>query len=186
MDRKGFRIASEPDLVIQPPRNEVKQETMREIEATKTTPVHDSRFRGYAAPMEDGRLITDYRQRCVTRAPPGTQFAVKEWLIRNTDKVIQISRDRQVQSTGHALGVANTDLPAAMYQHCSPSGCQFTESGYRDGIGLERMEKVPELFGTFTFPPNMETIARDRDFTSLNSRIEYGRNTWSRWSHLYQ
>ena len=91
MDRQGFRLASTPDLVRQPPRAMVRQETTREINATKTTPAPDNRFRAYAAPMADGRLVTDYRDKCVTRAPPGTQFAVKEWTVKNTDEIIHIS-----------------------------------------------------------------------------------------------
>ena len=42
--------------------------------------------------MSDGRLVTDYRDKCVTRAPPGTQFAVKSWTIQNTDEIIRLSR----------------------------------------------------------------------------------------------
>lgn len=186
MDRKGFRLRSEPDLVIQPPRTIVNQETMREIEATKTIPAPDSRFRAYAAPMADGRLVTDYRDRCVTRAPPGTQFAVKNWTVHNTDEIINISRDRQVQNTGQALGTAKTELPPAVIQSCTTERCTIDNTGYADGLGIERTDKTPSLFGTFTYPPDMNTLARNKNFTALNRTIGYGRNTPMRWGHLYQ
>jgi hypothetical protein len=186
MDSKGFRIRGEPDLVHQPGQTIVNQEVWREVDATKTVPAPDSRFRGYAAPLSDGRLVTDYRDKCVTRAPPGTQFAVKQWTVKNTDDIIRISRDRQVQNTGQALGTAQTELPAALYQHCTPTGCVFTRSGYSDGIGLERIDKAPELFGTFDFPPTPATEAKNKNYTALNTKVEYGRNTWNRWSNLYQ
>jgi hypothetical protein len=186
MDRKGFRIRSEPDLIPNPPRTIVNQETIREFEATKTIPAPDSRFHAYAAPMSDGRLVTDYRDKCVTRAPPGTQFAVKGWTVQNTDEIIRLSRDRQVQLTGQSVGTANTELPPAQYQHCSPYSCDIQDSGYAYGIGIERMDKAPELFGTFTFPPSAATLAKNTTSTSLNRISEYGRNTPKRWANLYQ
>jgi hypothetical protein len=186
MDRKGFRIRSEPDLVIQPSRTIVQQETMREIDATKTVAAPDARFRAYAAPMADGRLVTDYRDRCVTRAPPGTQFSVKNWTVHNTDEIINISRDRQVQNTGQALGTANTDLPPAVIQRCTTEGCSIQPSDYQNGLGIERVDVAPPLFGTFTYPPDMNTLARNKNFTALNRTIAYGRNTPMRWGNLYQ
>ena len=186
MDRKGFRLKSEPDLIYQPSRTIVKQETVREIEATKTVPAPDNRFRGYAAPMEDGRLITDYRDKCVTRAPPGTQFAVKNWTIHNTNDIINISRLRQVQATGQSLGAAATELPPATFQSCDTNTCSIRSSGYSGGIGIERTDKAPPLFGTFTFLPDYDTKTRNKEFTGLNRISEYGRNTAMRWANLYQ
>lgn len=186
MDSKGFRLKGEPDLVVQPSRKIVRQETQREIDATKTCSAPDNRFRAYAAPLADGRLVTDYRQSCVTRAPPGEQFAVKNWTVHNTDEIIRISRDRQVQDTGHALGTANTELPPSFIQRCQPNGCEFRATNNPFGIGLERSEPVPPLFGTFDFTPSAATVARDREFTALNKTVEYGRNTPARWVNLYQ
>jgi hypothetical protein len=186
MDSKGFRIKGEPDLVRQPNRLVVKEETMREIEATKTIPAPDNRFRAYAALLEDGRLVTDYRDKCVTRAPPGTQFAVKNWTVHNTDEIIRISRLRQVQNTGQALGAAATEMPPSLYQSCTTNSCSIYGSGYPNGVGIERTDKAPALFGTFTFPPSEETLEKNKNYISLNKTIEYGRNTPGRWIHLYQ
>jgi hypothetical protein len=186
MDAKGFRLKSEPDLVVQPRKTIVEQETTREFEATKTVPAPDSRYSAYAAPLSDGRLVTDYRQSCVSRAPPGTQYAVKNWTIHNTDEIIRLSRLRQVQNTGHALGTVATELPPAEYQSCSTDSCLIEGSGYPGGIGIERKDKAPYLFGTFTFPPDATTLMKNKSYTSLNKTIEYGRNTPTRWGHLYQ
>ena len=186
MDSKGFRIRGEPDLVHQPTSYVVREETQREIDSTKTVAAVDNRFRAYAGPMADGRLVTDYRDKCVTRAPPGTQFAVKQFTVHNTDEIIQVSRDRQVQNTGQALGTAATELPPNLLQQCTPSGCDIFRSKYQGGVGIERTDKAPALFGTFTYPPSYATLKRNKNYTQLNQQIEYGRNTWSRWAHLYQ
>jgi hypothetical protein len=186
MDNKGFRIKGEPDLVRQPSYAVVREETMREIESTKTVPAPDNRFLAYAAILEDGRLVTDYRDKCVTRAPPGTQFAVKNWTVHNADQIMEISRLRQVQNTGQALGTADTEVPPAQFQECSPRGCSIYSSGYSKGIGIERTDIAPPLFGTFTFPPSQATLAKNKYSISLNKTIEYGRNTPMRWVNLYQ
>lgn len=186
MDSKGFRIRGEPDLVVQPTRSVVQQESNREQDSMKTVAAVDNRFRAYAGPMADGRLVTDYRDKCLTRAPPGTQFAVKQFTVHNTDELIQVSRDRQVQNTGQSLGTAATELPPALLQKCSPTGCDITRSKYQGGLGIERTDKAPALFGTFTYPPTYATLKRNKEYTDLNTTIEYGRNTWARWQHLYQ
>jgi hypothetical protein len=185
MDSKGFRLNDHAEALFQPSWRRVKQETTRETEATKTTPAPDSRYSAYAAPMEDGRLVTDYRQACVTRSPPGTQFAVKEWTIKNADEIIRISRLRQVQNTGQALGSAQTEVQPETYQQCTTEKCNFYK-GSPDGLGLERIEPTPNLFGTFTFSPDMNTRSKNKRNLQLTSFDEYGRNTSSRWSKLYQ
>jgi len=184
MDGKGFRIDDHSDVIHQPSWWSLRQETTRESEATKTTPAPDSRYSAYAAPMEDGRLVTDYRQACVTRAPPGTQYAVKQWTIHNADNIINISRLRQVQNTGQALGSVHTELPPSAYQQCSTDKCHFYD-GNPGGIGLERIEPTPELFGTFTFSADMNTLSKNKKHIKLNGLNEYGRNTSTRWAELY-
>ncbi len=186
MDSKGFRVKGEPDLLVQPSWRRTKQETTREFEATKTCAAPDARYNAYAAPLEDGRLVTDYRQKCVTRAPPGQQFATKQWLVHNTDEVIRLSRERQVQNTGHALGTAETVPPAAQFQECGTETCDIAPSGLLFGIGLERKDESPDLFGTFQFQPSMGTLARNKTHLDLNDEVRYGRNTPRRWYNLYQ
>jgi hypothetical protein len=186
MDRKGFLVRYEPDLIFHPPRTIVQQEVTREMNAGKTEAVPDSRFRAYAAPMEDGRLLTDYRQSCVGRAPPGTQLAVKQWSIHNADEIIHLSRIRQVQDTGQALGSANTEVPAAIIQECSTDKCLIQPTHNFIGLGIERLDVTPPLFGTFQFPPDVKTLSKNKNSLDLNKEIRYGRNTPTRWVNLYQ
>jgi hypothetical protein len=90
-----------------------------------------------------------------------------------------------VESTGHALGSAPTELPPAVLQQCTPEGCSIQQTQYRDGLGLERTDAAPELFGTFTFGPDMVTLSKNKNHIELNRLNEYGRNTSSRWADLY-
>lgn len=185
MDSKGFRLNTYSEIIHQPSWSQIKQETTRESEATKTTPAPDARYSSYAAPMEDGRLVTDYRQACVSRAAPGTQFAVKQWNIHNAEQIARISRSRQIQNTGQALGTAKTALPAAAYQQCNTERCNFYK-GSPDGVGLERIEPTPPLFGTYTFPPDMNTISKNKVHIGLTRLNEYGRNTSTRWNNMVE
>ena len=186
MDRKGFLLRSEPDLVLQPSRTIVNQETSREIEAAKTVNTHDSRFHAYAAPMDDGRLVTDYRQACVGRAPPGTQYAVKQWTIHNTDEIVNISRKRQAESSGHVFGTASTEVPPYEIQECNTESCSIKLTNLNYGLGIERQEIVPELFGTFMYKPNQSMFSKNTTSIDLNNEIGFGRNTPRRWGNLYQ
>jgi len=181
MDSAGFRI---PQLPKQPKYQTVKKETDREINSTKTYPAPDNRYQDYAAISEDGNFITDYRQACVTRAPPGQQFAVKQWTVHNAEQIAQISRRRQAESTGHVYGTANTELPGKLYQQCTVESCSITPANYTSGVGIERLDKAPPLFGTFTFKPQVR-INSNHNHISLNKEFAGGANTPSRWSMLY-
>jgi len=183
MDSKGFRLNDHAEIIHQPSKRQIKQESLREIDSTKTIPAPDSRYPAYAARMEDGRLVTDYRQACVSRAPPGTQFAVKQWTVHNTDEIIRISRLRQVQNTGNAFGYAPTEIPPSSYQQCTTEKCHFYSSGNPNGLGLERIEPTPELFGTFNFAPDGNP-ARNVKHIELTKLNEYGANTSRRWENF--
>jgi hypothetical protein len=184
MDNKGFRL---PQYPKQPSSSFVKQEANREIDAQalKTYPAPDNRYNAYAAVMEDANFITDYRQSCVTRAPPGSQYAVKQWTIHNSDQVMNISRKRQAEQTGHVLGSADTELPAAQFQSCTTNSCSIVNSGTSYGVGIERMDKSPALFGTFQFSPNKDVLQNNTRHIDVNKEVNGGRNTPSRWNVLY-
>ena len=185
MDGKGFRLNSHSEIIHQPSWRQLNQETTRQTDAAKTVADSDNRYLAYAAMMEDGRLVTDYRQACVSRAAPGSQFAVKQWTIHNAEKIAHISRQRQVQNTGQALGTAKTALPATVYQQCNTEKCNFY-NGSSDGVGLERIEPTPPLFGTFTFPPDSSTLSKNKRQIELTRFNEYGRNTSMRWNNMVQ
>jgi len=182
MDNQGFRL---PQYPKQPSQSFVKHEATREINAQKTYPAPDNRYNAYAAKTEDANFITDYRPICVTRAPPGSQFAVKQWTIHNSDEIMNISRKRQAEQTGHVLGSANTELPASQFQSCTTNSCSIVGSGVSYGVGIERMDKSPALFGTFQFPPDSQVLQNNVNKLELNREINGGRNTPARWNALY-
>ena len=122
----------------------------------------------------------------MTRASPGEQFATKNWTVHNADDIIRISRSRQVQTTGHSLGTAKTEVAPAIIQRCGTTGCEFIGSGMVMGLGIEREDIAPQLFGTFTVNPTATTSAANVKHIDLNTTVEYGRNTPTRWMNIYQ
>jgi hypothetical protein len=133
----------------------------------KTMPTPDSRYPDYAAPMEDGRLVTDYRPNCSTRAPYGHQNATKAWLVENAQDVINVGRMRQAEYTGAIYGAPFRGPAPAAVQTCSVYGCSYSE-GSATGLGVERANSVaPPLPGTFDPRPF---------YTAVNRRNEGGRN----------
>lgn len=142
----------------------------------KTMPTPDSRYPDYAAPMADGRLVTDYRPNCSTRAPYGHQNATKVWLVENADEVVRVARMRQAEYTGAIYGAQFRGPPPAAVQTCSVYGCSYSE-GSPKGLGVERANSVaPELPGTFDPRPFYGALQRPTQHTGLNRRNEGGRN----------
>jgi hypothetical protein len=145
-----------------------------EVPSKATAPVDDMRYPGYASVMSDERLVTDYRTHCaVNAAPPMYGNSLRTWLQHNGDAVAQISRQRQAERVGALYHKANTGLGAQEYQTCDEFDCKFTPSGVFKGLGLERVEHVPELFGTFGEPIKN---APPGD-TPLTTVFEGGRNS---------
>ena len=119
----------------------------------KTVPTPDSRYSDYAAPMEDGRLVTDYRPNCVSRAPYGFQNATKGWLVKNADEVIRVGRRRQAEMTGAVHGAHYMGPKPAAVQECGAYSCTRKEIDIYGGVGVERMNAsaAPEsaYYGSF-------------------------------------
>jgi hypothetical protein len=61
--------------------------------------------------------------------------------------------------------------------------CNFYK-GSSDGVGLERIEPTPHLFGTFSFAPDMNIKSKNTKQISLTNYNEYGRNTSMRWKNM--
>jgi hypothetical protein len=142
----------------------------------KTMPTPDSRYPDYAAPMDDGRLVTDYRPNCSTRAPYGHQNATKAWLVENSQDVINVARMRQAEYTGAIYGAPFRGPAPAAVQTCSVYGCSYTE-GSSTGVGVERANSVaPPLPGTFDPRPFYGALQKPTQRTGLNRRNEGGRN----------
>jgi hypothetical protein len=142
---------------------------------TAGLPTEDSRFPGWAAVMTDGRLVTDYRSSRETNIPVRAQEKTRIWLQQNADEIIRISRTRAAQNTGMIYGLdKDTLVPAASFIKCSAATCQRTE-GALHGIGTERIEETPYLFGTYEAPIGLRMAPSPK--TPLTRHSEGGRNS---------
>lgn len=137
-------------------------------------PAPDARFPGWAAPLEDGRLVTDYRPHCNRNIPAGKQFATHQWIQRNADEIIALSRQRQSEMAGADRGFDNTVVPPPEnIVTCDTFACGFQRTMIRDGIGTERREPVPNLFGTF----NTDVRQVTQRLPPITREFEGGRNS---------
>lgn len=186
MDSKGFRTVGQPNLVAQPSPSRIDRLINTMPKPQISMPSRDSRYSAFAAPMEDGRLVTDYRQNCVSRVGYGSQNAVKQWMIHNAEQIMDLSIARQAETTGGGRFPSDTPIPnAAVIQHTTVRGSEMIPTNDPTGLGLEREGQIaPPLFGTFTFydkagPTNRKNI-------SLTNQFEGGRNTANRWNYKVQ
>ena len=176
MDRNQFRLPTTPDL--RPNVNQQKVENIaikKELPPVTTAPIDDPRYAGYAGPMSDGRLITDYRSHCEYNYSPSKYGeSVRLWLQHNADAVMQVTRKRQADRVGAQYLKARTVPPAQVIQGCDEFQCGMDVNFDRAAIGIARREGCPALFGTFSDPylpaPSPSGVA-------LTSVYEGGRNT---------
>lgn len=178
MDSQFFRVPTQPNYYTGLSSYEAGRIASKTTVSTRNTqPSGDSRFPGWAAPMADGRLVTDYRPHCNQNIPAGKQFATKEWIQSNTEDIIAVSRARYAESTGAIYGFDNTvEAPPESLVKCDKMECVFMPSGQDNGIGTERVyDKAPELFGTYTMTKMLPPAA---PHVGLNKRFEGGRNSW--------
>ena len=176
MDSQFFRVATQPNYYSGLSSYEAERLANKTTVSTRNTqPSMDARFPGWAAPMADGRLVTDYRPHCNQNIPAGKQFATKEWIQTNTDDLIAVSRARYAQSTGAIYSYDNTvEAPPENLVKCNKVECVSMPSGKIDGIGTERVyDKAPELFGTYQLPK----MRAPRAHVALNQKYEGGRNS---------
>jgi hypothetical protein len=139
-------------------------------------PTPDARFPGWAAPMADGRLVSDYRNHCSVNVPTGSQFATKEWMTKNATDIIRMGRERMAEKTGSIYGLDSSVVPPpAMVVKCQTNDCERVTTNFAGGIGMERADvDTPELFGTWT----SDTLsAAPKPAVALTTRFEGGRNT---------
>jgi len=170
MDAKLFRLPTAPDYYS---ANTV---TAYKNRGTPQVPSPDSRFPGWAAPMSDGRLVTDYSAHCETSIPAGHQFPTKRWMQNNTPQIIEMSRQLAARRTGAVYAFdANVVPPPNLKAYCKPDSCKMVVTGAPGGIGLEREgADAPELFGTYS---PLEGFPAPAAQTPLTSRYEGGRNS---------
>lgn len=176
MDSEFFRIPTQPNYYFGISPFEAKSTAYKTAVSQRNTfPTPDSRFPGYAAPMADGRLATDYRPHCNENVPAGVQFPVKEWITKNAEQIIQLSRDRQAKMAGAQFGDDPSVVPPPeSVVKCDKVDCAFFPTERQNGIGTERVyDKAPELFGTFDLP----RMRPPRANVALNKVFENGRNS---------
>jgi hypothetical protein len=146
--------------------------------AKNTEPAIDNRYPAYAAQMQDGRLVTDYRNHCSRNVPAGAQFSTKKWMIHHAEEIMNKSRERQAEWTGAALGTANTMPPPAEVAHSTPFYNEIMPTGAYGGIGVERADaKAPALFGTFTVAPTSAELAYNKKNIGITTSYQGGRNS---------
>ena len=176
MDSQFFRIPTQPNYYFGVSPYEAQRTAYKTAVSQRNTfPTQDSRFPGWAAPMEDGRLVTDYRPHCNENVPAGVQFPVKEWITKNADEIIALSRDRQARLSGGQYAFDRSVVPPPeSIVKCDKVDCAFFPTEAANGIGTERVyDKSPELFGTFDLPKQVAPRAN----VALNRNFENGRNS---------
>ena len=176
MDSQFFRISTEPNYYFGISPFEAQRTAYKTAVSQRATIASpDSRFPGWAAPMADGRIATDYRPHCNENVPAGVQFPVKEWIMKSADEIIELSRKRQAMMAGAQYGDDPTVVPPPeSVVKCDKVECAFFPTQSLAGIGTERVyDKAPELFGTFDFPRQKAPRAN----IALNNHFENGRNS---------
>ena len=174
MDSQRFNERTAPDLTPKTSQRYTQKivET-KQVPGKMTAQIQDSRFPGYSAVMDDGRLVTDYRTHCAQNFNPKYGNAVREWMQKNAEGIRQVTRKRQMDSLGGSFWSTTYVPPGAVTQQCTEYECTMMPTYDRNGIGLVRKERVPPLFGTYepTSWPPAETN------TALTTVFEGGRNT---------
>jgi hypothetical protein len=180
LNQSGFSRDTYPNLYHNPPfGSEYGAATTAALAPAKDVyPARDNRYPAYAGPLEDGRLVTDYRPHCSRNIAPAMQFNTKKWMITHADELMDESRRRQVEWTGASLAMANTVPPPANMVHSNPFYSEVNPTHLQNGIGMERANAhAPALFGTFTYEPTMAEIQNNRKNIGLTQFQEGGRNS---------
>jgi len=176
MDINGFREAQSPFFFTQPPETLLEtQIKQKEFPPRSSEPVPDNRYPGFVGPMYDGRLATDYRSQCEVNVATGTQFPTRMWMQRNGKVIIQTSRNRQAVISGAGKPYdANIELKPIGVVTCDNNNCGYVPTDEPNGLGIERDDQAPPLFGTWA--PSLPSYSV-RDSPMLTTNYEGGRNT---------
>ena len=180
LDQPGFRKDTRPNLFSTPSfGTEYRAAHEAAIAPEKDEyPAREPRYPAYAGPMQDGRLVTDYRPQCSKNIRPGAQNSTKLWMIHHADELMDESRRRQIEWSGASLPMANTVPPPANIVHSNPFYSEVVPTQLPTGLGVERANSAaPMLFGTFEYQPTMSEIQNNRKNIGLTNRYEGGRNS---------
>jgi hypothetical protein len=173
MDSKLFRLPTSPNFYSGIASADPFE--LREQQKRSQLPTSDTRFPGWAAPMSDGRLVTEYASHCSQNIPSRQQFATKEWMTKNAEQIIRVTRERLSQVTGSFYGLDKTVVPPpALIVKCATDDCTRTATDAPGGIGTERADSAaPDLFGTWEYKQVASTAYK----TPITTTYEGGRNT---------
>ena len=175
MDSQRFVKPTYPDFRPKLDWDMLKEAEKRTLVPDKrTAPVDDMRYPGYASIMADTRLVTDYKSKCEYNVVPsqyGNSF--RAWLQHHGDAFVQVSRHRQAERAGSYYHSVTHPIPPKQLQSCDEFDCSFSVTGIKDGLGLNRREEVPSLFGTFAAQKDDAPMKR----IFLTEKFEGGRNT---------
>ncbi len=182
MDRKGFRYKSSPNLYKYEPSTMdiIRDANRQQIGGAKgTEPARDNRYPAFAAPMSDGRLITDYRTHCYQNIPVGAQFDTKHWMQNNAEQLMDVSRRRQAEWSGGSLPILDLGPPPADVAVGNADSYDVKPTNFAGGLGLVRPSSTatPDLFGTFAPPPTMAEERNNISFIRGTINYEGGRNS---------
>jgi len=175
MDAQQFQKRTMPSFRPVVNENVTQKAAMAaEVPAKGTEPIADQRYPQYAAVMNDGRLVTDYKSHCSINVVPSKYGnSLRAWYQHNADALVQVSRKRQADRAGAQYLMAATVPGPRQIQQCDPYDCSFMKSSNPETIGLERIEGVPSLFGTFSDTRYIKPASSSK----LTSTYEGGRNT---------
>ena len=175
MDAQQFQRPTKPSFKPVLNENVTQKAAMAaEVPARGTEPIADPRYPQYASIMEDGRLVTDYKSHCAINVVPSKYGnSLRAWYQHNADALVQVSRKRQAERAGAQYSMAATVPGARQIQQCDPYECSFIKNANPTTIGLERIEGVPSLFGTFSDTRYVKPASS----TKLTNTYEGGRNT---------
>jgi len=141
-------------------------------------PAIDNRYPAFAAQMQDGRLVTDYRNHCSRNIPAGAQYTTKKWMVDHAEEIMDVSRKRQAEWSGASLPLANTVPPPADVVHSTPFGSEVMSTGAIGGVGVMRADTpAPDLFGIFLVQPTIAETRLNKKNISVTTKYEGGRNS---------
>ena len=172
MDSKHFRKVSQPNVYSSYDKVTVDEKQYIKShfpQAADFTP--DNRYVGWSAIMADGRLTTDYYDHCSKNIPVGKQFPTKHWLQNNASQLIDYNRNHSFPTT-KSLDKSVIPPPSQLLK-VTKYGSSLENTNLTLGLGVEREDTTPDLFGTFS-PQVFEDKPQNE---MLTQRFEGGRNT---------
>lgn len=180
-DGNNFRYTGTPNYYKYEPSTMdiIRQANKQQIGGAKgTEPARDNRYPAFAAPMADGRLVTDYRTHCYQNIRVGDQFATKHWMQANAEELMDVSRRRQLEWTGGSLPILDLGPPPADLAVGNADTLDIEPTNYLGGLGLERVgAPAPPLFGSFYYRPQEAEVLNNVSMIRGTVNYEGGRNS---------